>query len=333
MVGSAIATAGRLLWRMLERRGIDPAPLHKSAGLDPASLDNPLVRYPEKEARRAWTLAMEMVDDPSFGLEIAQVWKPGDFHALGCAFLASNTLRDALNRLVRYNAVVRDVITYSLTEQDDLASLAYSSVDAKNDEPAILEDTRWALVLDACREIYGAHLDPVEVTFWHAAPDSNLDEFVEFFRCRLQFGEPVARMVFPSEVLDRPLTGANRELALANDRILGDYLVRLQRDDIVSRTKSAISEHLSSGKISSAVVASALRISPRSLQRKLAAANTTYSEVLYLVRQELAGSYLDDRSLTLAEISYLLGFSSQAAFSRAFRRWTGHTPQESRIGA
>ena len=116
MIGTAIATAGRILWRMLEKRGVDPEPLFKEAGLDPNSLDNSLVRYPIKGAILVWTRASKMLDDPAFGLSIATVWQPTDFHALGCAFMASTTLREALNRLVRYHAVVYDVISYSLAE-------------------------------------------------------------------------------------------------------------------------------------------------------------------------------------------------------------------------
>ena len=330
MIGTAIATAGRILWRMLERRGIDPEPLFEEAGLDPESRDNPLVRYPIKEARLAWTRASKILDDPAFGLTIATVWQPSDFHALGCAFMASTTLRDALNRLVRYNAVVYDVISYSLAEQDGRAILSYNPVHGKLDEPAILEDTRWAVVLDACRRVYGANLDPLEVIFWHAEPESGMDEFIEYYRCPLRFGEPIASMTFPSEVLDRPLPGSNRELALSLDRTLIDYIEKLQRDDIVSRTKSAISEYLPSGNIASEVVAGNLNISIRSLQRKLAAEGTTYRKLLDTVRQELAESYVTDGNFSLTEISYLLGFSSQAAFSRAFKRWTGVTPQEFR---
>jgi len=333
MIGTAIATAGRILWRMLERRGIDPEPLFKEAGLDPDSRDNPLVRYPIKEARLAWTRASKMLGDPAFGLTIATVWQPSDFHALGCAFMASTTLRDALNRLVRYNAVVYDVISYSLAEQDGRAILSYNPVHGKLDEPAILEDTRWAVVLDACRRVYGANLDPLEVIFWHAEPESGMDEFIEYYRCPLRFGEPIASMTFPSEVLDRPLPGSNRELALSLDRTLIDYIEKLQRDDIVSRTQSAISEYLSSGDIASEVVAGKLNIGTRSLQRKLAAEGTTYRKLLDSVRQELAESYVTDGNFSLTEISYLLGFSSQAAFSRAFKRWTGVTPREFRDAA
>ena len=327
MIGTAIATAARILWRMLEHRGIDPAPLFKEAGLDTNSLDNSLVRYPINEGILAWTRASEMLEDPAFGLTIAKVWQPSDFHALGCAFMASATLRDALNRLIRYNSVVYDVISYSLAERDGRAILSYNPVHGALDEPAILEDTRWAVVLDACRRVYGEDLDPLEVTFWHSEPESAMDEFLTYFRCPLRFGEPVACMTFPSEVLDGPLTGSNRELALSLDRTLIDYVATLQRDDIVSHAKSAISKYLPAGNIDTGVFASSLHMSPRSLQRKLAAEGTTFRKLVDEVRKELAEGYLADESLTLTEISYLLGFSSQAAFARAFKRLTGVTPQ------
>lgn len=329
MAGTAIATAGRILWRMLEHRGIDPAPLFKEAGLDSECLDNPLVRYPGKEAHLAWTLASEVLDDPAFGLTIAQVWQPSDFHALGCAFMASATLRQALNRLIRYNAVVYDMISYSLDERNGRAILSYNPVHGKLDEPAILEDTRWAVVLDGCRRVYGADLDPLEVTFWHSEPESAVDAFLAYFHCPLRFGEPVASMSFHAEVLDRPLPAANRELALTLDRSLSDYVAR-QHDDIISRTKSAISDYLPSGNVTIPMAATSLHMSPRNLQRKLSAEGTTYRDLVDIVRKELAESYLSDASFTLMEISYLLGFSSQAAFSRAFNRWTGLTPRDFR---
>ena len=318
---------------MLERRGIDPAPVYKEAGLDAESLDDPLVRFSDKASSLAWTLATETVDDPAFGLSIAQVWQPSDFHSLGCAFMSSTTLREALNRVVRYNAVVHDVISYSLVEHDDRAILSYNQMQNTRDEPPILEDVRWAVVLDGCRRIYGSDLDPLVVTFWHSAPKSAMDAFQAYFHCPLRFGEPVASMAFPAEVLDRQLPAANRELACVLDRILSDYLTKLQRDDIISRTKSAISEYLPSGNVSGQMVADALHMSPRNLQRKLSAEGTSYRKLVDAVRQELAESYLRDRSFNVAEISYLVGFSSQAAFSRAFKRWAGLTPQAYRGAA
>jgi AraC-like DNA-binding protein len=318
---------------MLELRGIDPAPFYKEAGLDPESLDDPRARYQTKEAILPWRLASELLDDPAFGLSIAQVWQPSDFHALGCAFMASTTLRDALNRLIRYNATVYSMIGYSIAERDDRAILSYSKQHGVLDEPAILEDTRWAVVLDGCRRIYGADLNPLEVSFWHGDPKSGLEEFLAYFRCPLRFDEPVAKMIFPVEILDRPLRAANRELALTLDHSLSSYLAKLQHNDILSRTKAAISNNLPSGNATIQTVAAALHMSPRNLQRKLSAEDTTYRKLVDTVRQELAESYLTQDSFTIAEIGYLTGFSSQAAFTRAFKRWTGLTPQDFRVAA
>jgi len=332
MSGTAIATAARVLWRMLERRGIDPEPLFREAGLDPDKLNNPLSRYPAEPARHVWALVSKRLDDPGFGLTIAQAWQPSDFHALGCAFMASATLREALNRVLRYNAVVYGLVSYSFCERDDRAILSYSAEQGAVDETPILEDTRWAVILDACRRIYGEDLHPLEVTFMHPAPDAAMDQFSRYFRCPVRFGQSVAQMIFPAEVLDRPLPAANRELALALDRTLSEYLAKLQRNDIVSRTKSAISDYLLSGSLTDKMVADALQMSPRTLQRKLTAEKTSFRTLVQAVRHELAESYLADDSFTLKEIGYLLGFSEQSSFSRAFKRWTGLTPQEFREG-
>jgi AraC-like DNA-binding protein len=333
MSGTAMATTGRILWRMLEHRGIDPAPLYVEAGLDPEKLDNPQARYPGKQAILPWVLSSKLLNDPTFGLSIAQVWQPSDFHALGCAFMASSTLRDGLNRLIRYNAIIYDVIGYSIVERDDRAILSYSKQQDELDEPAILEDARWAVVLDGCRRIYGADLNPLEVSFKHSEPKSGLEVFLAYFRCPLRFDEPVARMIFPLEILDRPLPAANRVLALTLDHSLSSYLAKLQHDDIVSRTKTAISKKLPTGNATIETVAATLHMSPRNLQRKLSTVDTTYRKLADTVRQELAESYLTQDSFTIAEIGYLTGFSSQTAFTRAFKRWTGLTPQDFRVAA
>jgi AraC-like DNA-binding protein len=318
---------------MLELRGIDPAPLYKEAGLDPENLDDPRARHQANEAILPWWLASKLLDDPAFGLSIAKVWQPSDFHALGCAFLASTTLRDALNRLIRYNATVYSMIGYSIAEHDDRAVLSYSKQHGELDEPAILEDTRWVVVLDGCRRIYGDDLNPLEVSFWHGEPKSGLEEFLAYFRCPLRFDEPVARMIFPVEILDRPLPAANRDLALTLDHSLSSYLAKLQDNDILSRTRTAISNNLPSGNATIQAVAATLHMSPRNLQRKLSAEDTTYRKLVDTVRKELAESYLTQDSFTIAEIGYLTGFSSQAAFTRAFKRWTGLTPQDFRVAA
>jgi AraC-like DNA-binding protein len=74
-------------------------------------------------------------------------------------------------------------------------------------------------------------------------------------------------------------------------------------------------------------VARDLAMSPRTLQRRLAAAQLSYPEILDRTCREIAEKYLADSTLSIAEITYLLGYSEPAAFHRAFKRWNGMTPQ------
>jgi AraC-like DNA-binding protein len=101
-------------------------------------------------------------------------------------------------------------------------------------------------------------------------------------------------------------------------------------DTIVNRVKAAIIDGLANGAVSEVSVAEELHMTPRNLHRKLQKENTSFKVLLTEVRKELAQQYIQDRSKTLTEISYLLGFSEASSFSRAYKGWTGHAPSEAR---
>jgi AraC-like DNA-binding protein len=94
--------------------------------------------------------------------------------------------------------------------------------------------------------------------------------------------------------------------------------------------RRVLMSHIARGEPQIESVARELRTSARSLQRRLAAAGTSYQELLDSARREAATRYLEDRQLSIGGVAYLLGYSEPAAFHRAFKRWTGTTPQEFR---
>ena len=89
-------------------------------------------------------------------------------------------------------------------------------------------------------------------------------------------------------------------------------------------------DQLPSGHISDDSVADALHMSVRTMHRKLVEVNNNFRTILVEMRRDLAEQYILDNSLTLTEISLLLGFSEPSSFSRAFKNWTGTTPSEVR---
>ena len=132
------------------------------------------------------------------------------------------------------------------------------------------------------------------------------------------------------EFADEVLVGANPELALLNDKVVTRRLASLDRNDIVSRVRSVLLDLLPHGSVSDDLVAEALHMSVRTMHRKLVETESSFRALLVEIRRELAEQYILDSSLTLTEISLLLGFSEPSSFSRAFKSWTGTAPSEVR---
>jgi AraC-like DNA-binding protein len=74
------------------------------------------------------------------------------------------------------------------------------------------------------------------------------------------------------------------------------------------------------------VTARRLATTPRTLQRRLSRAGTSFEALCDDVRKQAAHYYLADTTLSIAEVTYLLGYSEPTAFHRAFKRWYGTTP-------
>ena len=329
MSGTNLASSARFLWRILERRGCDADAAFRAAGLNPALLTDSRARYPGAQIAAVWQYADALLADPCFGLDAADAWRPSDYHAVGYAMLASRSIRRAIERLVRYFRIINDVAGFTVAVTPQSLTVTFVPPASGPPLPATLEQARWALILGVCRSIHDGPLDPVEVRLQQPAP-SCAARIEAFFHCPMRFAAPAGSMTFDREAAEKPLVTANRELAAANDRIAVDYLARLQRDDLLSRVKVAVLDHLPSGAPSDEDVAKALHLSTRTLQRKLRDQGTTFSDTVGAVRRELAEAYVRDRTLTLTEIGYLLGFGDTSSFSRAFKRWTGAAPSSYR---
>jgi AraC-like DNA-binding protein len=91
--------------------------------------------------------------------------------------------------------------------------------------------------------------------------------------------------------------------------------------------RRALSVQTTAGDLELDAVARRLATTPRTLQRRLARAGTSFESLRDGARKEAAVAYLADTTLSIGEIGYLLGNSEPAAFHRAFKRWHRPTPQ------
>ena len=247
---------------------------------------------------------------------------------MGYAWLASHTLRDALNRFVRYLRIVSEKIFLSLEEDTKGLTLVLSYKILGMRVPAQI-DMGMAMSIHICRLNLGENLKPTAVSFMHAEP-SCAGEYLALFRAPVKFSAERDSITFSLKDVDRYLMGTNPQLARLNDQVMIEYLAKLDKDDIVNRVAAVIVDMLPSGGVADEKVAEALSMSVRSLQRRLKEVGTTFRTILDTTRSDLASTYVRDPDIELAEVAFLLGFSDQSAFSRAFKRWTGIPPIEAR---
>ncbi len=311
-------------WKLIETYGKDPDPVFRKLRLDPKLAENPFARIPYAKVEALWVEIIELVDDPYIGIKAAKLWHPSTSGSLGYAWLASSSLREAFERLVRYLHVITDGLKCRIEEKNNEYSFIHSFHEDSLNIPE-QADAHLATLVALCRINYGQGLNPISISFTHNAPEDT-GEYFAFFRCPVHFDTPENRITLPKEAVDKRLPSSNPMLAQLNDQIMIEYLAKLDDDNIIERVKVAIIDQLPSGQINDSSVADSLYMSRRTFHRKLQQKQTTFRSILNEVRKDLANQYIQDSRLSLNEISFLLGFSEISSFSRAFKRWTGSSP-------
>ncbi|KPK38089.1 MAG: hypothetical protein AMJ69_09365 [Gammaproteobacteria bacterium SG8_47] len=332
---SAISSWALVVARALQSYGCDSDDVFRKAGLDPAKLRDPNARYPVEAMQRLWKLAEDVSADPCFGLSAARYWHPTTFHALGYSWMASHSLRDALERMVRY---LRIVTTAAQARLDDTGSVSKFALGASPEAARLLTtrnpefgqsfsgiDAGLATLVQMCRGVYGEEFAPQRVMTTRERP-SCAARMEAFYRCPVEYSAAENALLIDRDQLDQQLPTAHAELARTNDKVVAEYLAHLDRGDVEMQVRVKMVDALPSGELSEQSIADALHLSLRSLQRKLRESGMSYKELLDGTRRELARQYLDDSHYSINEVTYLLGFSEPSNFTRAFKRWYGKSP-------
>lgn len=325
---TTIAAAARLIGETLESHyAQDPLPVFRKAGIDPARMNVPGARYPYAAMQRLWVAGAEATGDPCFGLTVGRNIRPTTFHALGFSWIASRTLLESLQRLCRYAKLLTTApTTLTLSKHENTWVLEDRALQ-KNQRAAnsISVDAFFVAIVGLCRQASNAHFCAQQVRL--SRPENNhRDEYIRAFEAPVYFGAEYDQIFFDATELEAPLPGDNLELALAHDRITEDYIAALDPSSIATKVRKLLIEALPTGDASQQHIAKQMNRSLSTLQRQLSAEGSNYKIIREQTRKELAEQYVREGHYSLSQVAYLLGFSDQSNFSRAFRRWTGHSP-------
>jgi AraC-like DNA-binding protein len=323
---SILATWAATILRALEARGVETGPLAARAGIDSAAL-GPDARVSRAALNRLWELAVDATGDPAFGLEASRFVAQTTFHALGYAVLASMTLKDAFERIVRYRRLIGDILELRLEEAGDRYRFEID-VSAEPSVPFQAVDAIAATCVRQARLLHAPRVcHPLTVAFARPAP-VDLVPYRKAFHAPVRFGERSNALEFSRRDVEEPLPSGNAELARENDQVLVRYRARLERSRVTSRVQRAVLDALPDGAPSKAAIARSLGMSARNLQRHLAEEGTSFKQLLNEARITLGRNYIDEGRLSVTEIAFVLGFADTSTFSRAFKRGTGLSPRE-----
>jgi AraC-like DNA-binding protein len=280
---------------------------------------------------RLWQIAVQASRDPAIGLRVSRFVSPTTFHALGYALVASDSLREVFERIVRYHPVVSDALELQLTRTEDCYRFNLK-VPAGCPTPAYEAiDAFAAIYVRTCRNRLGRDYAPLAVYLRRPEP-ADPSPWHKVFRSPVWFAQDQDCLEFGLHDFDSHLDDANPELAEHNETVLKRTMAQLQPLTWERKVREAIEAQLPEGEPSAERIAQALHLSLRSLQRHLADEGCRFDTLLNECRENLALLHLRDPQCSLGEISYLLGFADASSFSRAFKRWTGMTPGQFRDG-
>lgn len=313
---------------LLKDLGLSTPRVLQRAGL-PGDLFNhrPIELTPE-EYYALWTgIADEGAEERVLAVEIGQAISTDLFSAPIFAALASPNLTVAAGRLAAHKPLIGPLRLGVETDSGVVVSFRWPVEPAPPPLLVLSELIFWvAFVRLATRE----DIRPTRVEVRRPPVPAHRAAIERFLGVRVHTTDRYA-VSFSARDAARPFLTENEDMwrALAPDlrRRLHDLDASAS---VADRVRAVLTETVPAGDPSISAVTQRLRTSSRTLQRQLSAEGTTFQAVLADTRERLARHYLAAGDLSTAEIAYLLGYDDANSFYRAFRSWTGTTPDRMR---
>ena len=268
---------------------------------------------------------------PALGLEVATFARPAHVGVLAYLSLACSTLGEALQQFRRYHRLAYDCSAPTLLAEGDGRILTVNWAFEAGKPGQLVDEFAIGMFYQLLQQLVAPQRATLrQVAFINAAPLER-QPYERFFGCPVKFGAVLTSVSFEIELLGLPLARPDATLQAILDAQAQALLAALPSKDRFSQQfQHAVVQAVQQGEVSVVAVAERLGLSVRGLQRRLAAQNTQYQAELDRTRRVLADQYLKDQQLGLADIALLLGYSEQSAFQRAYKHWSGQTPQQMR---
>jgi len=285
-----------------------------------------------------WALCLYLIQQetprPALGLAIARHFQLEHAGLLAYFALSCDQFGEMVDRFDRMHRLMWQGFDVSLQRSEEQITLSWAT--PLPPDPGSREIARLAYeagvagIVQIFRILCGEAHSPCAATLV-GSRQQDPAPYAAFFRCPVTFSPERASLSFSAETLKLPISAKRTILKQRLERQAEAQLLAIDSTDaFLSVFRSTLGRAINMGTPTIDYVASELAMSRITLQRRLAARHTGFQDALDKTRFEMARMYMENRQLSLTDIALLLAFSEQSAFCRAFRRWSGETPQQYR---
>ncbi|MFT6821988.1 MAG: AraC-like DNA-binding protein [Myxococcota bacterium] len=318
---SAAVTLDRSWTLMLHDLGLPSEDLALTAGIAADLLRLESFRLPVADYFRLIEAADAL--DPTIALRSAEFASPTAFSPVLFAALCSSSFAVAVDRISVHKRLIAPMsVPHGHTSSG--FEVGWTWDDPTIHSPRLLVATELVLMTQIARIGTRERICPVRVI--SPIPLGQQEAYTDFFGVVPEVGTET-RLVFTKEGANKPFLTASEELWQTFEPMLRRRLSKLESETpIVERTQSVLLECLPSGEAVLNQAARRLGMSGRTLQRRLEKEGVSFRQVVQSTRERLAQHYLTHTAIPYGEVAFLLGFDEPSSFFRAFRTWTGSTP-------
>lgn len=331
-VPSAAGGITRLACERLREHGLSPEPLAAKASLTMAEIENRDVRIKAQSQIQFLALAGDALADDLLGFHIAQEFDLREIGLFYYVLASATSLSDAFVNAERYSRVGNEGVVLRLRKTDARPSIAFEYAGIRRTADRHQIEFFVTTLVRICRHLTNRRIVPRQVCFSHHR--GTIPEIEKFFGCPVRFSASEDKVSFLQSDVASPVVSADPYLHDLLKRSCEEALARRGKVHYGLRTvvENAIAPIIATEKVDCGTVARKLGMSRRTLIRRLASEDLSFSEIVGELRFDLARRYLEDANLSVSQIGWLVGYSEVSAFTHAFHRWAGRTPKQWRLG-
>jgi len=298
--------------------------------LSPADLADPYNVLPLTSYVAWFETSAVVLKDPVLGLRLGAATTPQDLLGpVGMMFLLAGTLQGAIEDLSRYLSIWQSDTHVGVVRGVRTSEVIYQITDASIWPRR--QDTEFSLsaLCSFIRGMLERAWHPDEIHVEHAAPRS-ADAVQAGFSAPVRFGQTMNRIILSTAVLDRVLPPRPKRAAPFLERHLRELAgtTPAGAGKFAGQVGLVIAGRLGRSPVSLAKVADAMGIAPRTFQRRLAAENIAFRDILRQQRLRVAEGLIATGRVPVSHIAEVLGYAESTVLSRAFKGWTGRSPRE-----